>query len=111
MWAQNRVWLWDAATGALVRTFYHTAAVNSVAFSPDGSKVRTGSGYWKVIEWSTATGAPIHAFSTGSLDAVAFSPDGSKVLTTSDDDKTFKLWTVKLWGHGHGGEDSHFRWP
>ncbi len=36
--------LWDAETGALLRTFRgHTGLVLSVAFSPDGKRVLTGS--------------------------------------------------------------------
>ncbi len=36
--------LWDAETGALLRTFLgHTELVLSVAFSPDGTRVLTGS--------------------------------------------------------------------
>src|ERR1700730_8533863 len=36
--------LWNAATGALIRTFEaHSAWVNSVVFSPDGARVLSGS--------------------------------------------------------------------
>jgi len=36
--------LWDAATGALIRTFAgHSYRVSSVAFSTDGSRVLSGS--------------------------------------------------------------------
>jgi WD40 repeat protein len=37
--------LWDAATGALIRTFEgHSRDVYSVAFSPDGARILSGSG-------------------------------------------------------------------
>jgi WD40 repeat protein len=37
--------LWDAATGKAVATLAgHIAAVTAVAFSPDGTRVVTGSG-------------------------------------------------------------------
>ena len=36
--------LWDAATGALIRTFEgHANPVSSLAFSPDGTRVLSGS--------------------------------------------------------------------
>ena len=36
--------LWDAATGALIRTFEgHSDRVTSVAFSADGARVLSGS--------------------------------------------------------------------
>ena len=36
--------LWDAATGQLIRTFEgHSGWVTSVAFSPDGARVLSGS--------------------------------------------------------------------
>ena len=85
--------LWDAATGALLRTFEgHSDWVNSVAFSPDGSRVLSGS-YKTIKLWDAATGA-LCAPSRGILTAVfsvAFSPDGARVLSGSFD-KTMKLW-------------------
>jgi len=50
----NTVKLWDAATGALIRTFEgHSREVYSVAFSPDGTRVGSGSDalrrWWRPI--------------------------------------------------------------
>ncbi len=54
----NTANLWDAETGALIRTFSgHGDVVNSVAFSSDGTKVLTGSWdgtarIWDVSEYA-----------------------------------------------------------
>jgi len=87
--------LWDAATGAHLRTFAHTAGVYSVAFSPDGTKVLTGAHTPDNTArlWNAATGALIRTFG-GEMRyvlSVAFSPDGTKVLTGSAD-ATARLW-------------------
>jgi WD40 repeat protein len=77
-----------------VRTFSgHTDTVESVAFSPDGKYVLTGSLDNTAKLWDVATGAEVRTFSghTGSVESVAFSPDGKYVLTGSSD-KTAKLW-------------------
>lgn len=39
----NAVLLWDAGTGALLREFHHTAEVEALTFSPDGSRILTGT--------------------------------------------------------------------
>ena len=86
--------LWDINTGAALRRFSgHTNTVWSVAFSPDGGKVLTGSQDWTAKLWDGSTGACIRTFSghTSYVRSVAFSPDGSKVLTGSADG-TAKLW-------------------
>jgi DNA-binding beta-propeller fold protein YncE len=88
--------LWNASTGAKIRTFSgHTGFVNSIAFSPDGTKVLTGAGWTDNTAklWDASTGAVIRTFSghAGEVTSVAFSPDGTKVLTGSSD-TTAKLW-------------------
>jgi hypothetical protein len=86
--------LWNASTGGVIRTFSgHTDYVNSVAFSPDGTQVLTGSGDSAARLWNASTGTEIRTFSghTGGVYSVAFSPDGTKVLTGGDDGLTF-LW-------------------
>jgi WD40 repeat protein len=48
----NALCLWDAATGALLRTFEdHSGGVTSVAFSSDGTRVISGSNNTTVRIW------------------------------------------------------------
>jgi sugar lactone lactonase YvrE len=94
--ADNSAKLWNAVTGAGIRTFSgHTSLVSSVAFSPDGTKVLTGSRDNTAKLWNAQTGAEIRTFTghTNTVNAVAFSPDGSRVLTGAYwPDCTAKLW-------------------
>ena len=74
----------------------HTDAVSSVAFSPDGKTLASGSGDNTVRLWDVATHRPVGAPLTGHTDAVnsvAFSPDG-KTLASGSDDSTVRLWDV-----------------
>jgi WD40 repeat protein len=94
-WWDNTARLWDIATGRRVRSFVHTAAVESVAFSPDGKSVVTGSLDHTARMWDTATGNQIREFD-GNMDAVlsvAFSSNGRFVVTGSRDN-TARLWDV-----------------
>jgi WD40 repeat protein len=78
--------LWDAATGALIRTFAgHSGGVSSVAFSPDGARVLSASKDKTIKLWDAATGALIRSFEGHSVEvhSVAFSPDGGRVVSGS----------------------------
>ena len=68
--------------------------MSSVAFSPDGTRIVSGSADKTVRVWDAATGQPIGQPLTGHTDAVssvAFSPDGDRIASGSDDN------TVRLW--------------
>ncbi|NEQ19179.1 MAG: hypothetical protein F6K28_04675 [Microcoleus sp. SIO2G3] len=72
----------------------HTNGVNSVAFSPNGEKIVTGSNDQTVRLWDASTGKPIGQpliGHTNGVNSVAFSPDGEKIVSSSDD-KTVRLW-------------------
>ena len=90
----NTLKLWDAATGALIRTFEgHSGGVTSVAFSADGARVLSGSRDETLKLWDAASGALIRTFEGHSdwVSSVAFSPDGPALLSGSED-RTLKLW-------------------
>jgi WD40 repeat protein len=77
----------------------HTSQVNSVAFSPDGLHVVSGSGSQDrtIRVWDAMTGETVAApFTghTGFISSVAFSPDGQHVVSGSWD-RTIRVWNVK----------------
>lgn len=70
-----------------------SGAVNSVNFSPDGSKIVSGSQDKSVKIWNTTTGTLLLTL-TGHTDAVRsvnFSPDGTKIVSCSWDN-SIKIW-------------------
>ncbi len=92
--ADRTLKLWDAATGALLRTLEgHSDHVRSVAFSPDGTRLLSGSDDRSLKLWDAVTGAPLHTFQghLRRVNSVAFSPDGRRVLSASEDRKLM-LW-------------------
>ena len=71
-----------------------------MAFSPDGTRIASGSDDSTVRLWDAHTGQPIGQPLTGHTDAVssvAFSPDGTRIASGSGDD------TVRLWD-AHTGQ-------
>ncbi|WP_217360042.1 hypothetical protein [Anabaena sp. UHCC 0253] len=73
----------------------HSDRVKSVAFSPDGQTLASGSGDNTIKLWNVNTGKllqtlPGHSSAVSSL---AFSPDG-QTLASGSGDNTIKLWNV-----------------
>ena len=79
----------------LVAQIGHSGPVMTIAYSPDGSLIATGSWDTKVKLWDTKSGFLIRTLSghTGLVKSLAFTPDGQALLTASYDD-TLKLWNV-----------------
>jgi WD40 repeat protein len=77
--------------GELVRII-HDAWVTSLAFSPDGKYVVSGSKDNTARVWESSTGNEVARLIHGdTVSSVAFSPDGRYVVSGSED-KTLRIW-------------------
>ena len=74
----------------------HTKGILSVAFSPDGKRLASGSIDGKVKVWDALSGQEtltLKGHSDG-VNSVAFSPDGKR-LASGSADQTVKLWDAQ----------------
>ena len=100
-----------AANSVTSKTTYegHRGDVNSVAFSPDGRTIASGSDDDDIFLWDTITGQHAQTLKrhTSRVNSVVFSPDGRTIVSASNDDNIF-LWNAitgqhkqTLKGHRH----------
>src|SRR5262249_25540856 len=66
----------------------HSASVTSVAFSPDGQRIASGSHDNTLKVWDAQTRKETFTIEghTGAVSSVAFSPDGKRIVSGSDDE-------------------------
>ena len=86
--------IWDANTGECLKTLEgHSKTVESVAYSPDGRRIVSGSDDKTIKIWDANTGECLKTLEghLGFVCSVAYSPDGTKIICGSGDN-TIKIW-------------------
>ena len=90
------IWLYDAHTGKELDLLTgHTGSVLTVAFSPHGTIIASGSGDDTVMLWDAGTGQLKQTLigHKSSVTDIVFTSDG-KTLASSSMDATVRLWDV-----------------
>jgi WD40 repeat protein len=101
-WSGTAV-VWDTKTFEQKYTLKgHDGLVRSVAFSPDGDSILTGSYDSTLILWDAADGRKLRTFRghATSVISVAFSPDGGRAVSGSGglaEDGSHQLGTFIIW--------------
>ncbi|KAF8187946.1 hypothetical protein K438DRAFT_1834407 [Mycena galopus ATCC 62051] len=86
--------LWNARNRELEHALAgHTQPVRSIAFSPDGSRLVSGSLDRTIRIWNADSGQTEQRFSANPsmITSVSFSPDGTRVI--SAEDRAVRIWS------------------
>jgi eukaryotic-like serine/threonine-protein kinase len=111
-----------SAQSAPITTYHgHTSTVFAVAWSPDGTRIASGSNDNTIQVWNATTGKRevIYTGHLGSVWTVAWSPDG-RSIASGGNDSTVQVWnamnghrlltyrgqTAPIWRPRHGPDGS-----
>jgi WD40 repeat protein/uncharacterized caspase-like protein len=120
----NDLRVWDAESGRLLAEAHHSSAIQCLAFSPDGSRILTGSLtalVWNVKSHADARGDSLpltiekemRGFSSW-VSAVAWSPSGELCAAGGSDGVAYtwdcRTWRVAAELKGHRAEINDLAW-
>jgi WD40 repeat protein len=97
--SNGTVMLWDVASGQSLATPVpdtRDAEIHSVAFSPNGEMLASGTGHG-IILWDVASGQPLGTPFSGpalGVGSIAFSPDGKRLAANTSGDSAHTLLGV-----------------
>jgi WD40 repeat protein len=100
----KKVYLWDAATGKMLRHIevsdvrggiYDTPEIYDFQFSPDSKSLTTASGYGELRVWDVASGKELrHWNASDGVHWIASAPDGKTLASHGVGDNIIRLWDV-----------------
>jgi WD40 repeat protein len=86
-WQDNKVFLWEVATGKLRRQIPHPAGSKSMVFTPDNHSLITAGNDQVIRFWNLLDGGqspPLDGHKSV-INAIAISPDGKKLASAAGD--------------------------
>ena len=92
--------MWDVASGQELRRLTgHTASITSVVFSPNGTRILSGSEDYTAKLWDAESAKEILTLDghQQEISSVAFSPDGGRFALTGSHDGTAIVWLALPW--------------
>ena len=97
-WIDNKVFLWEVATGKKRRQIPHGGGSKSLAFLNDGRTLATAGNdrivrFWNLLDGSEEESLKGHS---NTVNAIAVSPD-SRLLISASADNTVRAWSLS--GH------------
>jgi len=93
---KTTIYLWSVDSKELVRTLSgHDLRVNTLAFTPDGQTLASGSNDNTVRLWDVNSGKQLHILEghSSNISTVAFTPDGDSLISSGGGG--IKAWNVK----------------